>query len=435
MLARTAQALAPQVRQVPRQPTTEQQALSHLGTWALRFSSQVSLTPPDSLVLEIGGSLRLFGGLEHLCRQFQSELHALGHIPQLGVAPTPRGAELLAQSGHKSVSTDDFIHTVRRLPLTLLGWPEKTQKKLHAVGLKTIGQCLDIPRTGFCKRHGTALGQDLDRLTGTASDLRHWHQTPSRFERDAELLLETDRSDILLPGFQHIFSELFAYLYGRDCGLLRIHIELHHPRTTASVLLIGLQKPSRDPAHWLRLLDEKLNRQALPEPVRKIRVLAEHFETLESGQQSLLPETNRADRSTLLDTLSARLDSAHIHSIALQDDHRPEHAWHRSEPKIDPAHNQSRSTLERDRNTRINHRHHPVPPRPLWLRDKPEPVLPANLHLQSDAERIESGWWDGRPCRRDYYRARGRDGRQLWVYQEFLGSTEPPRWFVHGYFG
>jgi protein ImuB len=54
------------------------------------------------------------------------------------------------------------------------------------------------------------------------------------------------------------------------------------------------------------------------------------------------------------------------------------------------------------------------------------------LELESGPERIESGWWDGRDVRRDYYVARNPAGVWFWVFRD----REPSgRWFLHGVFG
>ena len=59
------------------------------------------------------------------------------------------------------------------------------------------------------------------------------------------------------------------------------------------------------------------------------------------------------------------------------------------------------------------------------------PVFGGVLHLENDPERIESGWWDGRDVRRDYYAARNPRGTRLWVFRDERES----RWYLHGFFG
>jgi protein ImuB len=51
--------------------------------------------------------------------------------------------------------------------------------------------------------------------------------------------------------------------------------------------------------------------------------------------------------------------------------------------------------------------------------------------LRSGPERIESGWWDERDVRRDYYTAVGTSGRGLWVYRDRVSG----KWLLHGLFG
>lgn len=82
-------------------------------------------------------------------------------------------------------------------------------------------------------------------------------------------------------------------------------------------------------------------------------------------------------------------------------------------------------------------------PRPLWLLDRPralgerqgQPQHDGPLQLLAGPERIESGWWDGQPVRRDYFVAVDPAHRLLWIYRAAPGSTSPGAWFLHGSFG
>ena len=77
--------------------------------------------------------------------------------------------------------------------------------------------------------------------------------------------------------------------------------------------------------------------------------------------------------------------------------------------------------------------------RPLWLLAEPRPLdgrdwphYEGRLEIEDGPERIESGWWDGRDVRRDYYVARTAGGVRLWVFRERRADG---RWFMHGVFG
>ena len=79
-----------------------------------------------------------------------------------------------------------------------------------------------------------------------------------------------------------------------------------------------------------------------------------------------------------------------------------------------------------------------VAPRPLWLLAEPQP-LAALLErqpwvLREGPERIESGWWDGRDVRRDYYVAENPNGEIVWIYRDHRYGTDDGEWFLHGVF-
>src|SRR5690348_15170860 len=76
-----------------------QQDLERLGARAQRLTPRVSLDPPDSLLLEVKGSLHLFGGVEGLSREMAAECSRLRMPCALAVAPTPLAALALARAG------------------------------------------------------------------------------------------------------------------------------------------------------------------------------------------------------------------------------------------------------------------------------------------------------------------------------------------------
>ena len=62
--ANAALALLPTLQLEERSLLREQQALEGLAAWLERFSSFISIAEQDVLLLEVAGSLRLFGGLQ-----------------------------------------------------------------------------------------------------------------------------------------------------------------------------------------------------------------------------------------------------------------------------------------------------------------------------------------------------------------------------------
>ena len=118
MSASAACALVPELLLVPRDEAAETAALEGLAAWAGQFTSFVSLVPPRGLLLEIGGSLAFFGGLEPLLTRVRDAVADLGYSARSGVAPTPLGAWLLARAG-----LEEPVTTLARLPAGLAPVP------------------------------------------------------------------------------------------------------------------------------------------------------------------------------------------------------------------------------------------------------------------------------------------------------------------------
>ena len=72
-----AQALVRDLIAVERHPGREHDALAELAAWAYQFSGEIAVQP-DGVLLETGGSERLFGGRSRLSRAVRDGLQALG---------------------------------------------------------------------------------------------------------------------------------------------------------------------------------------------------------------------------------------------------------------------------------------------------------------------------------------------------------------------
>jgi protein ImuB len=68
----------------------------------------------------------------------------------------------------------------------------------------------------------------------------------------------------------------------------------------------------------------------------------------------------------------------------------------------------------------------------VWLFPRPRRCRIEDYRVLAGPERIETGWWDGQDCRRDYFVVRDRDGSTLWAYREYKPR---PGWYLQGLFG
>lgn len=424
------QVLRPDLRAVERRPRAEREAMQALAAWGYRYGSELiweiaeaegdHAVPCAMLWIEIGASLRLYGGLDALLADFDSAFAETGHEATRGVAPTIAAAALLARCGQRQAIVD-LAHLGKQLshlPLAALDLPAALAQALKAIGLLRIGELLELPAASLGRRHGPALIESLDRLLGRRPDVRPRWRVPAKFQRRFDLLGEVEHSEGLLFPLQRMTRELAEYLRARDSGLQAFRLVLVHGRASGglrqpdTVLELQLASPTREAERLLRVLREQLARLPLPAPVVTLRLQAEQFVEPNAGQGDLFDSAPRDDEawSQLLEKLVARLGSEAVTALGLVADHRPERCWQSQACDAPPV----AASLP------------PLPPRPIWLIDPPRPLPRAPKQIGT-AERIEGGWWDGGDVMRDYYQAELHGGR-FWVYQD--RGTQA--WYLQG---
>ncbi|MBK8522766.1 MAG: DNA polymerase Y family protein [Betaproteobacteria bacterium] len=172
-----------------RNVALEAERLQSLACWAGNFTSEISLAPPLSLLLEVQGSVRLFGGMERLFAQVRESCAAQGHVCQAALAPTPRAALWLATAAPESRCPDSAsMHVaLAALPLAALGLPRKVESRLTAFGIRRLGEVLKLPRAGLGKRLGSDFLIELARVLGEIPDPQARFVFPQQFRHRLEL--------------------------------------------------------------------------------------------------------------------------------------------------------------------------------------------------------------------------------------------------------
>ena len=182
--------------------------MERLAGWATRFTPGVSIDEGQALLLEIRGSLQLFGGAERIQALLRQGLQVRGHEPVISCAPTARGSLWLARAGieYMLLTHDELRHQLLPVSVEYLGWPAATLKMLVQMGIRTLGECVRLPRQGFARRFGPARLHELDQGFGRSPELRRPHVVPADFADTLELPAETTCVDVLLAGFQRLLS-------------------------------------------------------------------------------------------------------------------------------------------------------------------------------------------------------------------------------------
>ena len=415
-------------------PAREAVALQTLACWAGRFTPHVSLTP-DTLLLEIGSCLRLFGGVRALVGTVDEAVQPLGFSFQLAAAPTPLAAEWLAQQGEPVFCTRParLPGYLEKLPVTVL--PRRAAEALQRFGVATLGEARRLPAAPLARRIGAEALQRIARAYGEVPDLRAEFVFPERFALTLPLPAVVEHAAALLFAARRLTSALSGWLALRQIGVRQAVLHLRHEHEAGETpLVLRFAEIIADEARFERVLRERLERLELVAPVDSLCLEASEVAPLPGCSGTLFndPCAESGGMGALLERLGARLGEDKVFRVAVQDDHRPECATRRTPPDGDSP------SLP------------PVSlPRPLWLLEAPEALREVDgrpwrrgpLELLAGPERIESGWWesgekrDGKEApgdlRRDYFIARSADERRLWIYRDVRA---PGGWFLHGYF-
>jgi len=399
-----------------------------MGQWALQFTPDVSLGQwPNSLLLEVSPSLRLWGGLQALLERLRTGWLSLGWPTDPGVqmawGPTPRAADWRVAWAAPADAP------LASLPLRCIPELQPQLSSLDRMGLHTLGPLLRLPRPGLARRLGPGCLQAIDAGLGRRPDLRSPLVLPRVFEQSIELAQPSHDRALLLEGCRRLLQGCVAWLQAQQCGLREAHFHFHHGHREEHPVRIGLADPSCQISRIQALLSQRLEQESLPAAAHLIRLKVCAIEPLALETLDFFGGAHHQSDSLrlLCERLQARLGDQQVLRIQLHNSHPPESASQLAPLQAQPPSASPLSTLPSSA----------LPPRPLWLLEAPLPLpMRANkpfyegpLRLRAGPERIEAEWW-ATPLRRDYFVAETQDQRLVWVFR-----SPSHEWFLHGLFG
>jgi protein ImuB len=440
MALSAALALAPMLQWRERDLREEKVALEDLSLWALQFTSHVSLAAPHGLLLETGGSARLFGGQESLLQKISAAIAAQGYHAVLASAPTPSGALMLARAGYAEhiATLPELRRVLPSLPATSLSSAQAYAATFESLGARNVADLMALPRDGLKRRFGDFLLEEIDRAFGHAPDPLRQVVPPALFKCSLPLPAPVESSEALVYASGRGLRQLEGFLRAGKRAVDRIELTLHHERHARrdtqddTVLTLHLMQPSADAKRFTLLLAERLNRHTLARRVERITLTVPQLLRAEEITPTLLFEEEDAarDMRDLLERLHARLGPQAVQQLQVHADHRPARAS--GSVALLEAGDRAGSHDKKPKE--------PLPapafgPRPVWLLDPPRPLnqcaptpfYEGPLKLLSSVERIEAGWWDEEPMDREYFIAQNTGGALLWVFREYPRQSEPAR--------
>ena len=420
MRLKTALSLAPELGVVRSEPKQETRLLEEQARWLYRYVAHITLRPPDGILTEVGSLQTLYGGLGAVWQTVAQALAERQLNARLATGHTPGAARLLARAGTGVCTADRsaVMDALAALPLSAAEFDDTTCTRLQRLGLQTLGEVLALPAAELARRLSPETLAHIQKLQGTRADPQAPWQPPHRFRQQADFVQDIEQTQGLLFPLQRLLSELAHDLCWRQQDTDSLHLTLHHRHEEPTRLRIRTAGPEHRAEAFLDLIRLRLEQQPLRAPVTSLELAVRRFIAREAPTgQDLLGDGQDLNEAwhSLISRLQARLGSQALTQLAPQADHRPERAW---------------SAMDVQQRPRPRADTSPLPRRPLWLLQKPQPLTePPSLWL-SGPERICSGWWDGQRVYRDYYIAQLSSGPLAWVYRDAREG-----WFLHGWFG
>jgi protein ImuB len=402
--------------------------LQKLCLHAQQFTSLVSIEPPNALLLEIKGSLKLLGPLETLHADIDACWRGLALPAHSATAPSTLAALWFARAG-SAVQIEDLSTLaghMAKLPIACTAWDIERLQTLRAMGVTRIGELLRLPRAGLARRLGTAAVQDLDIALARQPAPRRAFVPRERFRERCDFESEIETAAYLEKALEPLIERCAQFLRERQAGVQTLRLKLRHRAGPATCVYLGLASITSERRRLADVLIQKLGRLELPNPVRSMELKSGSLQPLSAASldafAGLAGNGGRDTAPQLVERLRARLGEDAVYGVVSIAEHRPEAAWRR-------VHELRLASVLHAGARLTSHGADQGMPRPVWLLDTPLP-LPEPDILEQGPERIESGWWDGKGVARDYYVARQAHGAKLWVFQE----RRSKRWYLHGVF-
>jgi len=451
-----ARAMHPGIDTVPEDTEADAALLESVADWCLRYTPLVACDAPDGLLLDTSGCAHLYGGERELVADLSGRLENADFGYSLAIAGTIGAAWAAAHYGEPaSHACGEERAILAPLPLSALRLPTTTVAGLARVGLKYIGDIIDLPRAPLTARFGSGVLRQLDRALG------HEHEplTPrlpvAPYVAEQRFAEPIAREEDVLAITGRLARRLQFALERRGEGARRIELALFRTDGVVRRIAAGTSRPLRDPDDIRELFVERLVALADAfdpgfgfDMARLSVVVAEPCPPEQIG---IAGGEDAPEFCRLVDRLSARLGARRVRRLVAQDSHIPELA-----ETVLPA--QAVNGDAGWSGFRQYREETKLPPRPLRLLTRPEPIealaeVPDGPPLRfrwrralheviaaEGPERIEGAWWSehGGPAR-DYFRVEDKSGLRFWLfrsglYRDLAQGAGAPTWFLHGTF-
>ena len=259
--------------------------LQRLALHAQQFTPWVSIEMPNALLLEIQGSVKLFGSLEKLQADIDAVWHRLKFDAHSASAPSTLAALWLARAGKRALIEDAGLlaGTLAKLPLACTAWDAERLHTLRAMGVMHVGELLRLPRAGIARRFGAAAVLDLDRVLARQAAPRRAFVPRERFRERCDFETEVETVEYLLKALEPLTARCARFLRERQAGVQALELRLKHRGRAATRVRLGLASITSERRRLADVLVQKISQLELAAPILRMELISGPLQPLSAG--------------------------------------------------------------------------------------------------------------------------------------------------------
>ncbi len=437
-----ARAIVPDLEVIEHIQDNDEKLLTALGEWCIRYSPQVAVNLPDSLVLDISGCAHLWGGERKYLKEIVNRLISKGYDVRGAIADTVGAAWAVAHFGKikpiiEAGGQESALLSLHPVALRL---DSAILERLQKLGFYSVRNFISISRSALRRRFGKDFLLRLDQALGNEEEPLELIQPIEPYaERLPSLEPINTRTGIEIA-IKKLLKNLCKRLVSEGKGIRIAVLKCYRVDGKVIQISIGCNRPSTHVGHLFKLFELKIE---LIKPQLGIELFTLEAPKVEdtSMEQELLWLSEGcgledASLGVLLDTLANKIGADKIHRYLPEERYWPEQSIKLASSLGDkPQTSWCKNKL-----------------RPSLLLPKPERIevsslLPDNppmlfvykgvrhvVKKADDAERIERSWWEDKGLHRDYYVIEDEEGRRYWIFRSGHYTDEQSDWYLHGFF-
>ena len=323
-------AILPELLLFDYEPEQPHKILSALAEWCIRFSPQVAADQPDGLLLDASGCTHLWGGEENYLNDIQQRLNGFSYTIRLAMADTIGAAWAVSRFGMGGTIIPPFKQGeyLSCLPVSALRLETSAKERLEKLGLKTIGSFMNMPRTALLRRFGKGLLKRLGQAMGDEPEVLDPIKPIAPYEERLPCLEPIRTAKGIEIGMKMLLEMLCQRLIRESKGLRKCELLCYRVDGQIKKVETGTSRPSRNPAHIFRLLEQEIPKIAPGLGIELFVLAATVVETLSATQDALwnVSAADEASVGELLDRLAGKMGVKSIHRYLPAEHHWPENS-------------------------------------------------------------------------------------------------------------